>query len=275
MEHMYLRALATAAAQADIAEVQHGQRRSYYLSLLGLEVKKAPEKLALDDGEFDLPMKRKRDEDLMLEDGDVDPLMSEDGDEVEGNVELDFDDFEAALAAELQLEDIEEQQDMLDTHLEGGDEGGNEDQYDDYDGRPPAAQDPSQHNFKWGDFRFTLKRRKAPTHTRGNARALSTGGVNKTGCRKTYVVRSGTGMSWAAQSEVTLDALRHWANQALRFDRQRHHIAYNVMESETPPTDIIMAQMITTDPPDRPRTDAQLDGYGIHSGDSGSSSSSN
>ena len=45
-------------------------------------------------------------DDLVLEDGDVDPLMLQDED-AEGQAEFDFDDLEAALAAELQLEDPE------------------------------------------------------------------------------------------------------------------------------------------------------------------------
>ena len=211
-------------------------------------------------------------DDLVLEDGDVDPLMLQDED-AEGQAELDFDDLEAALAAELQLEDIEEQQDVLDDHHEAGEHGGKRDENEDHS-RPPASQQLSDYNFNWGAFRFTLKRHTTnadqyswqcacPFHRRSD----------KTGCRKTHVVRVGTGRSWAAESEITLDMLRQWANQALTFDRQRKHLAYNIFEGDVPPTDLIMAQMIANPPPRRPESDRQLDA--LDDGSSSSSSSSN
>ena len=88
------------------------------------------------------------------------------------------------------------------------------------------------------------------------------------------MVRSGRGLSWEAESEQTLDLLRHWANQSLRFNRQRHHLAYNVLESEVPSTDMIMAQMIASDPPAKVQTDRQLDRPGGARAASSSSSSS-
>ena len=176
IDPMYLRALAVAAAQSDdgITEVKHGQKHSYYLSILGLDApQQSRTRLALDDRDMDFPMKRHCDalemEDApVLDDGNVDPLLLED--EQEGLDKLDFDDFEAALAAELQLEDIEVQQDVLDDRDEGGNGVGTGND----DGQSNPALEPSTLNFQWGVYRFTLKNRRRQNRIRGSAAALFT-----------------------------------------------------------------------------------------------------
>ena len=75
-------------------------------------------------------------------------------------------------------------------------------------------------------------------------------------------VRTGTQLSFEAESDKTLDCVRHWANQALLFTHQRTHLAFNVIEGDEPLKDVILAQMITEPKPkkDDVLTDVVLDG---------------
>ena len=277
LDHHYLRSLAAAQqSPSDFEEVLHGQKHSYYCHLLGLDVgKRGAPQLALDDGgEIDFPSSKRARGPLPMGDGDVEPLLLEDGDveplddDGDGSDPVENDlDFEEALAAEIEQWEVEQQQEHLDDHLEDHQSEGIQD-----GDRERALQNPSAQNFKYGPFTFTLKRSKdsdvlswqcsCPFHRKNP----------NSGCKKTMVVTSGSVLSFEAASDEVLDCLRHWANQALTFTRQRTHLAFHVYEGNAPPKDVILAQMITRPKPKKTDvpTDQELDG----GSDGGSTSSS-
>ena len=64
---------------------------------------------------------------------------------------------------------------------------------------------------------------------------------------------------WEAQSMNALLTLKHWANQAKLFDRQRHHKGTTLIIGQHPGAELIEAQMIEDRPESRPLTDKALD----------------
>ena len=268
---MYLRSLVTAVSlERDIVEVIHGQKHSYYLDLLGIHVEKnAPQPLALDDGEIDFPAPKRKRDILALEDGDI-----EEPDGADDNVDpalLDFD-FEEALAAELELQDVIGAQDLLDEHIEDHGGGDGDAGADDDEERERAVANPSEYNHKWGPFTFTLKRSKTSSALSWQCMCPFHRKSPNSGCKKTLSVNTGTGLSFTAESDRVLDCLRHWANQALLFDRQRTHLGFHVLAGDEPPKEVISAQMITQPKPKLQdiQTDRQLDGFGDYDGSASS-----
>ena len=271
VDHMYLRALATAVgSEGNIVEVLHGERHSWYLELLGISVeKKQKQQLSLDDGEADFPNPKRTRETPALEDGDIEEPAEEDQDVDHALVDLDF---EEALAAELELAGITEDVNDLDEHIDGDDGDDGAAAVDQDKEREDAAANPSEHNHQWGPFGFTLKRSKASGALSWECRCRFHRRNFHSGCKKTMVVSTDTGLSFAAESDRVLDCLRHWANQALLCNRQRMHLAIPVLPGDEPPKEVISAQMITLPKPKQQdvQTDMQLDG---HEDDDGSSSS--
>ena len=273
IDHHYLRALATAASsESDIVEVIHGEKHSYYLELLGISVQKdGPQPLAVDDGEIDFPEPKRKRDNPVLEDGDIEEPDEEDEDD---NVAAILDlDFEEALAAELALDHIVEQQDIIDDHIDadhGGDgaAGAENDQE-----RQRAMINPSEYNHKWGPFTFTLKRpRRSPNALYWQCSCPFHRRSINSGCKKTMSMNAESGLSAAAESDRVLDCLKHWANQAVFCNRQRTHLGINVLPGEEPPKEVVNAQMITKPRPKQQDvlTDRQLD---VFDDDDGSSSS--
>ena len=149
---MYLRSLATAArsegAIGAIGEVRHGQKHTYYLALLGLNVEnKESQPLALDDGDIDFPAPKRGRDAPPVEDGDVEEPDMEDDDVEQALLDLDF---EEALAAELEMLDAVDVQECLDEHVEDRDEGDGDAGND--EGRELAVSNPSSFNHKWGPY---------------------------------------------------------------------------------------------------------------------------
>ena len=64
---------------------------------------------------------------------------------------------------------------------------------------------------------------------------------------------------WEAQSMNALLTLKHWANQAKLFDRQRNHKGTTLIIGQHPGAELIEAQMIEDRPESRPLTDKALD----------------
>ena len=121
-------------------------------------------------------------------------------------------------------------------------------------GRP---REPQTENFDWGAFRFTLRKKKGlqdawawqcrcPFHRRSAV----------TECKKEMTVPKG---DWEAQSMNTLLTLKHWANQAKNFGRQRYHKGTTLIIGQHPVAEFIEAQMIEEGPRSRPLTDDALD----------------
>ena len=81
---------------------------------------------------------------------------------------------------------------------------------------------------------------------------------NRTGCKKTFACDT-SNCSFEVASHRVLMRLRHWANQAQRHDRQRHHRGFNALPDTLPTEALINAQMLST-VPDVVPTDAELDG---------------
>jgi len=267
IDHHYLRALAAACSDSTlgIVEVEHAKPHEYYLSLLGLqEAKKEKAQLALDDGSGDFPEARPRTakrprEPAALEDEDFHPAALEDvEDDEEGNI---FDvAFNEALDAELADANIQHEADALDTFedmleeaLEQLEPDG---ELDGDQGRERAARDPSSLNHRLGPFGYTLKLSEGrfswqctcPFHRK----------TNKTGCRKTMNLKVGVS-SFDAESDRVLCILQHWANQAHKYSRQRHHVAWTPDESSLPPMEVLAAQSNIHGPAERLATDGELD----------------
>ena len=119
-------------------------------------------------------------------------------------------------------------------------------------------QRPSALNFNWGAFRFTLKRMKGRSGT-ALAWQCSCPFHRKsavTECRKAMTVGAGP---WQVESDRVLWALKAWANRALEYDRQRHHIMDTPVPGCHAAPEIIEAQCIRERPAVQPRTDDELD----------------
>ena len=100
--------------------------------------------------------------------------------------------------------------------------------------------------------------------------------TDKTACRKTHSMRSDGGLSFAAESDRVLELFKDWANQAPRYNRQRHHRGLAVIDGHEPPPGLVEAQFLNAPKPKRGEvlTDVQLDEQdGIVEDDSSSSSS--
>ena len=271
IDHYYLRALASASEEPALAitEVLHAQNHSYYMVLLGLADKKvAPQKLAVDDGDGDFPAapaaaaKRAREPPLIEDDPDFYPLEIDDLADGEGDDMLEFA-FEEMLDAHLAEQLMQDQADMLEDAFEvadgGGDNGGvgSDGGGDDDVGRLRAAQDPSASNHTLGPFRYTMKHKdgrfswqcRCPFHRKNK----------KSSCRKTITLQLGT-LSFESESDRVLCMLQHWANQAQKYVRQRHHVGFDIDDGSVPPIDVLKAQAILHEPRERPLTDVELDG---------------
>ena len=254
--HAYLRALAAAATmpQAKIEKVMHGENHSYYLELLGLQPKRSNAPMALDndEGEFPAPKRRRQDQ-LALDDGEVDVEAIQDKVDA-ADLEFDFDALEQALEAELTGANLQESVANLEEPSDGEGEAG-----DDEDVKEIMANDPAAVNHRWGAFHFTLKYNpKIDTFSWQCAcpfHRLSRG----TGCKKTY--RLDRDVPFDDASKQVLFRLRHWANQARNYSRQRFHRRLDVLPNDCPPQLVIEAQRLD-EVPDRStvKMDGELDG---------------
>ena len=287
INHLYLRALAAASEDSTLAvEVLHAQQVSYYAVLLGLEdakkaklkmtktkttkptttkqqqqqqQQKACSKLAIDDGDGDFPepaavAKRPR-EPLAVEDDDLNPPIALEDLEDDDVLELSLEEMlEAALTDEWiqdqadELEDVIEDAMLPDIPPPDGDED---------IAQSRAGRDPSTMNHTSGPFRFTMKHKggrfswqcTCPFHR------LSA----KTACKKTMRLTLGTS-SFEAEADRVHGMLQHWANQAVKYSRQRHHVALDVDADSMPSDDVVRAQAIEDAPRHRVQTDKELDG---------------
>ena len=89
-------------------------------------------------------------------------------------------------------------------------------------------------------------------------------------------MRSDGGLSFAAESDRVLELFKDWANQAPRYNRQRHHRGLAVTDGHEPPPGLVEAQFLNAPKPKRGEvlTDVQVDEQdGIVEDDSSSSSS--
>ena len=272
--HMYLRSLVAAASDSslDIIEVKHGEGHGFYLELLGLDVQtQRAGKLAIDDGEGDFPS-AKRGRGLKDADDGVPAFEDEELEEALCAL-LDEDESGMLLDANVNADIIEEQAHDIAEDLP---EAGVDDVAD--DGVDDAANDypevVSQYNHTWGAFTFTMKR--TPLKKGGVAYAWQCACPfhklsQETGCRKTKGFDYLGTLSFEAEAERVIENLKHWANNAKKYKRQRHHRRWDVMDHEVPSVDIITAQMITSKPdPGTVVPDDVLDG---EQEDHGSSSS--
>ena len=177
--------------------------------------------MALDDGEIDFATSKRRGaEALPLQDGDVIPSDVEDEDELEA---LDFDEIEDILDAEQGLQSIEDEAADLDDHPVPSDDADNDDGKDDDnndDGRHHGEQDPSALNHTWGPFRFTMTHDVAKHTYAWQCACPFHRKKGITGCKKRHALRLSGDLSFEAESDRMLDSLKHWANQAHKYNRQ-------------------------------------------------------
>ena len=120
---------------------------------------------------------------------------------------------------------MEDLADALDSHAEAQDDTTDA-------GRDRAKQNPKASNHKWGPFTFTLKHDvgrdvfswqcSCPFHKLNDS----------TGCKRTLKLESGHGLSFEAENERALDLLRHWSNQALKYNRQRGCMGMPISEGQ-------------------------------------------
>ena len=66
--------------------------------------------------------------------------------------------------------------------------------------------------------------------------------------------------SFEAEADRVHGMLQHWANQAVKYSRQRHHVALDVDADSMPSDDVVRAQAIEDAPRHRVQTDKALDG---------------
>ena len=109
---------------------------------------------------------------------------------------------------------------------------------------------------KYGSFSFSVKQaRSAPpcggieVTCRWHKKSLVTG------CKR--FVRF-TDSTPEARNQCIL-LLKHWCNQACKFDRQRSHIRMPLSPGDCPPESIVLAQELTENPPALIKTDEELD----------------
>ena len=169
--------------------------------------------------------------------------------------------LEAHLAEQLIQDEADAIEDVFeDIDADGGCGGlandGDDDNADDA-GHLRPAQNPSALNHMLGPFRYTMKHKadkfswqcSCPFHRKNS----------KSGCRKTIVLQLGK-TSFEAESDRVLCILQHWANQALKYGRQRHHVALDINDENVPSVGVLKAQAIEHPPRERPQTDVVLDG---------------
>ncbi|CAK9110214.1 Uncharacterized protein SCF082_LOCUS51195 [Durusdinium trenchii] len=108
----------------------------------------------------------------------------------------------------------------------------------------------------WGSFIFNRKLPKSsPPHGGLECVCRYHAKNEKTGCKK-FVRFAGEGLE---HEHACLLALKHWANMAKNFDRQRKHVRMPLRPSDVPSAEIVNAQQILDDPPEVAPTDDQLD----------------
>ena len=61
------------------------------------------------------------------------------------------------------------------------------------------------------------------------------------------------------ESDRVLCILQHWANQAHKYSRQRHHVGWTPDESSVPPMEVLAAQSDIQKPAVKPQADRELD----------------
>ena len=119
---------------------------------------------------------------------------------------------------------------------------------------------PSALNFKWGAFTFTLARTK---DRRGNTRygwqcACPFHRRSETsGCKKRLQIPEGE--NFPALGHATLCTLKHWANQAEEYSRQRLHLRCPAVVGDHPPLAMLNAQRLNEKPAAPPFSDEYLD----------------
>jgi len=124
------------------------------------------------------------------------------------------------------------------------------------DDNAPLARprEPSEHNHRWGYFIFALIRNKNRTWSwqcTCKCHALSAW----TGCKRKKVLRPDK--PFEEESSNVLVSLKHWANRASLFDRQRWHIADPLCTRLSP--ELVEARQLRDPPPAVVKTDAELD----------------
>lgn len=101
---------------------------------------------------------------------------------------------------------------------------------------------------KWASFAFSRK-----TNPRGIEVTCRFHRLNdKTLCKK--FLRCDPGNEHQAVTK-----LRHWCNQALRFDRQRAHIRMPLRDQDIPDESVVFGQKLEASPPSKAPTDVELD----------------
>ena len=167
---------------------------------------------------------------------------------VPGQTVLDGDVAAASEAANLR-EELEAGQTAEANHASNGEAAG---AITDWDGEMQAFV----RSLEWGHFSWSWKR-TAPSRRHGVIELTCPyHKLNQSsGCKKTVALQNRT----REHVELVVLTLKHWANQALRFNRQRLHILpYKLDTSLTPSAAVVEAQKLVS-PPVLPRTDVELD----------------
>ena len=122
--------------------------------------------------------------------------------------------------------------------------------------RGSRPSDSRQRLPKWGSFSFHRKSAAlAPPHGGIEAVCRFHALNDKTGCKKFVRIQG----SADSDEEQCLNILRHWCNQATRFDRQRKHMRMPLRPQDIPATELIELQKLDSDPPTHVLTDKDLD----------------
>ena len=123
--------------------------------------------------------------------------------------------------------------------------------------RKSSAQAPPKPRLApWGPFSLHRKSAQSSPPFGGIQIVCPFHALNdKSGCKK-FLSLSGP---QEADEENVLNRLRHWANQAQRFDRQRKHVRMSIREADTPAPAVVLQQKLEHGPSEAIRNDVQLD----------------
>ena len=128
-------------------------------------------------------------------------------------------------------------------------------------GQPSRHRDVVRHMDKpapWGSFSFNRKLPKSAPPFGGFEAVCKFHALNsRTGCKK-FVRFEGESLE---DEQACLNKLRHWCNQARRFDRQRQHVRMPLRPQDVPSVEVVEAHKLVDDPPSSVRTDQELDGH--------------
>jgi hypothetical protein len=109
----------------------------------------------------------------------------------------------------------------------------------------------------WGPFVFTWKPSAMARHMGAiQVECLFHRLRQSTGCKKTVSLRNRSD----DEIRIVMNALRHWCNQATKFNRQRSHMfPFKLDLALTPADGVVTAQKITVGPEHLAKTDDELD----------------